>query len=187
MTNRDDMNLTRRDVIRRGGLAAAGTVLLRGVGSAQAEHKVQPVCCGDQPLPKDSVFVTLCNDDSAKKYEKGDSPVVYRLGALWLMLATENWPDYFRNPKNANTEDAWLAGLAEEFKVNVQDVRTMWEVSKTKADSFNDIRNSWQNLTSNTGIYGARPCLGGQSLLNIACLAKDDFRTKPMLKRLVSK
>jgi hypothetical protein len=187
MRRRDETKVTRREVVKQVGFTAMGVVLLREAAAAQTGDKVQPACCGDQPLPSKSVFISFCNDDSAKKYQKGDNPVVYRLGALWLMLATENWVDYFRTGANANTEDAWVAGLAEEFKVDIEDVKTMWKISKVKADSFTDIRNAWQNVTSNRGIYGVRPCLGGRSLLNIACLTKDDFRKKPMLKKWESR
>ncbi len=118
----------------------------------------------------------------AAKYASGDNPVVYKLGAMWLMLVTENWTTYFRDPKNKAKEDAFLQGLSDELKLNIQDVQKLWEISKTKCDSFEDIRGAWQDLTSNQGLYGARPCHGGKSILSIACLDPKDERKVPMLK-----
>ena len=163
---------TRRSIIKTVGLATAGAGLLMRASLASTGNKDQRGCCGDQPVPDKSVFTTVCNDKSADKYHHGDNPVVYRLGALWLMLTTENWAEYFRDPKNKTTESAVLAGLAKELKLDQVDVQNLWDISKTKASSFKDIRASWKNFTSNTSRYGARPCHGGRSILNIACLDK---------------
>lgn len=165
-------NLTRRNLVKTAAFATAGAGLFAGAGLASASDKDQQACCGNRPLPDKSVFTTICNDKSADKYRQGDNPVVYRLGALWLMLTTENWTDYFRDPVNQGTESAFLAGLAKELKLELADVQSLWEISKTKKSSFKDIRASWKNFTSNTSTYGARPCHGGQSILNIACLDK---------------
>jgi hypothetical protein len=172
MAAQTSKKLTRRNLVKTVAFATAGAGLLAGAGLANASDKDQQACCGDRPLPDESVFTTICNDKSADKYRHGDNPVVYRLGALWLMLVTEDWTDYFRDPANKNTESAWIAGLASELKLDLADVQRLWDVSKLKADSFKDIRASWKNFTSNTSKYGARPCHGGQSILNIACLDK---------------
>ncbi len=172
MTAQTSKKLTRRNLVKTVAFATAGAGLLAGTSLANASDNDQQACCGDRPLPDKSVFTTICNDKSADKYRHGDNPVVYRLGALWLMLVTEDWTDYFRDPANKNTESAWIAGLASELKLDLVDVQRLWQVSKLKADSFTDIRASWKNFTSNTSKYGARPCHGGQSILSIACLDK---------------
>lgn len=172
MTAQGSKKLTRRNLVKTGIFAAAAASLLAGASEANASDEAQQDCCGDRPLPNQSVFTTICNDKSADKYRHGDNPVVYRLGALWLMLVTEDWTDYFRDPKNQNTEREWVASLAKELKLDPLDVKQLWDTSKQKADSFKDVRASWKNFTSNTSKYGARPCTGGQTILNIACLDK---------------
>jgi hypothetical protein len=151
-------------------MAAVGaTALSQGLLAGEQKKKATS-CCEDQALPAQSVFNTVCNKASADKYKNGDNPVVYRLGAMWLMLLTEDWSKYFDHAR----ETEFLTGLAAELKLNLVDVKELWRISQVKANSFTDIRTSWMNLTSNAGLYGARPCQGGKSILTIACLDPND-------------
>jgi len=168
--NSKGKKITRRMVFKGLTVAAVGATALSQSLLAKDENPASESCCENQELPAQSVFTTICNKASADKYAKGDNPVVYRLGAMWLMLVTEDWSTYFDPSK----ESDFLAGLAKELKLNPGDVEKLWKISKAKNRSFTDIRTAWQNLTTNSGLYGARPCHGGKSILTIACLDPND-------------
>ncbi len=181
MKNKTNGRFTRREIVRGVSVAAVGAAILGKASVAQSTKKDDAPCCGSQTLPKESVFTKVCNDLSATKYANGDNPVVYRLGAMWLMLATENWTKFYRDPKNPDNEKDFLQGLSDALKINLMDVKKLWEIGKTKFDSFEDIRSAWQDVTSNQGLYGARPCQGGKSILSIACLDPNDERKHQMV------
>jgi hypothetical protein len=172
-TKETSKKASRREIIRLGGLAVATAATLRAVPAAAIEAPPIPqdaaTCCGTQPLPAQSVFTTACNDVSAIKYASGDNAATYRLGALWLLLTTEDWSTYFRN---GTTEDQWIAGLSTELQLPLTDVTNLWNESKTAAPHFQAIRAFWQNYTAaDSALYGKRPCIGGKTALDIACLA----------------
>jgi hypothetical protein len=181
MRNKTDGKFTRREIVRGVSMAAAGAAVLGKASMAQSTKKDDAPCCESQAVPKESVFTKVCNKDSALKYESGDNTVVYRLGAMWLMLATEDWTQFFRDPKDPNNERNFLEGLATDLKLNLFDVQKLWEIGKAKSTSFEDIRSAWQIVTSNEGLYGARPCHGGKSIMTIACLDPKDEGKQPML------
>ena len=170
--NSKGKKITRRTAFKTLSAAAVGATALTQGLIAKEREKDQQTCCENQEQPAQSVFNTICNKASADKYQKGDNPIVYRLGALWLMLLTEDWTAYFDIAK----EKEFLASLATDLKLNLSDVEKLWRISKVKVGSFTDVRTSWQNLTGNAGLYGARPCHGGKSILTIACLDPKDER-----------
>jgi hypothetical protein len=182
MSKNAGKEMNRRDVLRRLAVGALSAASIAGsaVGSETAAE--DQACCESQSLPDQSVFNTVCNSDSATKYKDGDTPAVYRLGALWLMLATEDWKTYFNNPNDPASETAFLAGLAKELKLNSADVEKMWKIGKLKSKQFESIRTSWHDLTSNASVYGARPCHGGKSILTIACLDPNDESNRVLTK-----
>jgi hypothetical protein len=184
MKSKTDGKLTRRELVRRVTAAAAGSALLGRTTFARSIKRDHATCCGTQQLPQGSVFTTVCDDQSALKYANGDNPVVYRLGAMWLMLVTEDWTSFYRDKKNPDNEKNFLQGLSDELKINLIDVQQLWDISQDKSQTLEDLRAAWQNLTSNKGIYGARPCPGGKSALSIASLDPNDERKAPMLKTL---
>jgi hypothetical protein len=163
---------SRREIIRLGAFAVAAAATFRATPAAALEALPVPqdasTCCGAQPLAAQSVFTKVCNDDSAAKYGSGDNAATYRLGALWLLLTTEDWTTYFRQ---GATEAQWIAGLATELQISQTDVANLWNESKSAAPHFQAIRAFWQNYTADTTLYGKRPCIGGKTALDIACLA----------------
>jgi hypothetical protein len=160
----------RREAIKLGGLALLGGAALSALPdpTVRAEPAQDtPNCCGNQPPLQDSVFTKICNDESAKKYGGGDSDNTYRLAALWLLLTTEDWATYLRQ---GHTKDQWIAGIATELQIPQDAVTDLWDESRKS--HFQTVRAFWQNYTTErSAIYGKRPCIGGKTASDIACLA----------------
>jgi hypothetical protein len=154
---------SRREILKLGGFAVAGTAVASLVPSnAQAD------CCDSTTLPATSVFTTVGNSKSADKYAAGDSPATFRLAALWLLMMTEDWT---QNLKAGATEKQFTDGLAQELGLDHTVVEAFWNNARDNSTVYEPFRTFWQNQTADTALYGKRPCIGGKSALQIACLA----------------
>jgi len=173
-SNRKSQKTTRREIIKIGGIAVA-TAAMGAARSAALETRAPQqsttTCCGAQTLPAESVFTKVCNDVSKAKYGTGDTAATYRLAALWLLLTTEDWATYFRT---GQTEAQWITGIAKELQLSEADVTSLWNSSKDPQLAqahFQGVRSVWQNFTASSPAYGHRPCIGGKTALDVACLA----------------
>jgi hypothetical protein len=151
--------LTRREVAKIAGMALASGTLL----SVLAEG--QPASGGT------SVFQDSCMPNSAAKYSSGDYPIIYGLAAFWLLLTTENW-------KTCIEKKGWLDGLSKELGIDKSHLNNLYDICKHNADAFKTVQDAFINYTSDVNVYGARPCPGGSTFVQVAALASKSSARK---------
>jgi hypothetical protein len=156
--------ITRRDAIRIGSAVAFCASLIPSSALASEDNDRN---ANAQTSPPKSVFEDTCRTGNGNKYQHYDSASIYPVIAFWLMLTTDEWGDCLAKAD-------WRARLATELKMPPQHLEFLYGQSLMKAGAFADVKKIWQDFVQTppppppTPPYGARPCPGGKTLLQIA-------------------
>jgi hypothetical protein len=163
-------SMTRREVVRIGGAVTTCASLFAGfvagnISLEAAENQVGPQ---NQAPPNHSVFEDSCRNGNKGKYQQYDSSSIYPVIAFWLMLTTDEWGTCLADPD-------WRKRLATELNMLPDHLEDLYCKSLTLADSFSKVKKMWQAYilqppSPPKAPYGARPCPGGKTLLQIAGL-----------------
>jgi len=165
-----EQGITRREMVHIGGAVVTCASLFAGFAAGNtstqaAENHARPE---KQTPPKHSVFEDSCRVGNKGKYQKYDSSSIYPVIAFWLMLTTDEWGNCLADPD-------WRKHLATELKMLPDHLEYLYDKSLKHAGSFSDIKKIWQAYilqppSPPKSVYGARPCPGGKTLLQIASL-----------------
>lgn len=197
-------NLTRRALVRAGGLGIATSALLPLLALAQPQKTIfnspnpqkRPKAATTHLAPSEdeqSVFQQCAGDftkdEGSIKYTGGDKLRTFPVYALWLMLTTENWDKCIADPK-------WKNGLFEELigaynHANAGSVQpgdhdsliaqfnSLINAIEGNKESFVSVGATWRSfIASDNAFYGGRPCPGGGTILGVAGLTHKPTNTK---------
>ena len=193
--NRTKRKVSRREALRLVGAAVASSAVLTSTSFAQPISHEATEDTSAAPDEGTSVFLDPCVCNNGLKYATYDKTTIYPIIAFWLMLTTDNWdgcmssgapipqscPD--ATPKKTPEEaKAWRLRLAQELGVAsdyVEYLYNQYHNDKRLNKAFRDVRGVFQRFIeappktedkAKVIVYGAHPCLGGKTLLQIAAL-----------------
>lgn len=178
--------ITRREMIRKTGIAVAASGPLVGAVRAQAAGNDEAKPRNQHPAkslpPASSVFLNCqppgSDEDGPGKYKSGDTQAVLPLVAFWLLATTENWDTCFN-------QSGWIDSLVAEFgkeNPNLADPNLQKALAKTMAQIWSDlssasahkalvtVRTVFRNRSNVASLYGGRPCPGGGTILDVVGL-----------------
>jgi hypothetical protein len=174
--------MTRRCALRTAGLvlSAASLATAAEVCRLGADPEHPPKTLGGRDQDSSNVFQDSCYYEQAPKATVYDAGIAYPMFAFWLMLTTENWDDCLANPD-------WRKRLADElgsrnpgvnYQAFIENLYHKVYPDGQLSSAFHDVRQTWQGFledpgdgSASTGFpYGADPCPGGATILQIARL-----------------